>query len=462
MSRVVKLDDPQQFKEIETGIKTTAPFRPKSPPMIQYNAWYNYFKKHGGIRLPSNRSSITWVATNHKKIHAYIEANYNPEKNKQIAPATFRIHSEAFANILLAIDKRKFKEYTRPIFNLGLSHQKSIDQQRKENLLKPKEIANFVCFPDLEKARDEYFRKWMADPKNKKLNMNHLILAMNTYIPPLRLTLIYMQIWRGESQPPDDVETNYLWKKPDGKYVIVINYDKVENKKIKNALKKGYEHHRSMFDLDHEIRGVTNGKVLQKILDDSLKFFPGEYVLSAVRGSGEFMDKSSYSSAFATIFKAVGKKPTQNLIRKAYINHWHRLIVDTNRKEEIAKRMRHSVTIAETSYVKVNVPCPHPLLNPGSQLKVNLLPEKIDIPPPVKKEYFSPAKYAKEYRAKHAEKLKKQRQENYKKNSSKVLAKKVIWNLNHAAVTNPRASTIDKYKLKYNAKLKMWESDLFN
>ena len=73
--------------------------------------------------------------------------------------------------------------------------------------------------------------------------MFHLILAVNTYIPPLRLNWIDMEIYpervvEGKVKkkipanlpaPPED-DQNYLWEVNPGKWAMVINYDKVENK----------------------------------------------------------------------------------------------------------------------------------------------------------------------------------------------------------------------------------------
>ena len=107
------------------------------------------------------------------------------------------------------------------------------------------------------------------------------------------------------------------------------------------------------------------------------------------------------------------------------------------------------------SYVKVNIDCDKP------QVRGDVLPERIEIEAPKKKtEYFNAAKYAKQYREKHGEKIKAQRRANYKKNKDKILMKKVLWNLNHKSTAMPRKDTVDKYKLKYDPREKRWTSDL--
>ena len=64
---------------------------------------------------------------------------------------------------------------------------------------------------------------------------------------------------------------------------------------------------------------------LNKIITQSLKHFNRTYVLTAVKLNNEPMGETSYSAAFRTLFADVDnpRTPTQNLIRKAYINHWY-------------------------------------------------------------------------------------------------------------------------------------------
>ena len=86
------------------------------------------------------------------------------------------------------------------------------------------EKKNFVPFEDLVKVRDRIHAKWLADPKNLRLHMFQLILALNTMIPPLRLNWVGMEVWAPRlvervtrktavsGPPPCGVKTNYLYK----------------------------------------------------------------------------------------------------------------------------------------------------------------------------------------------------------------------------------------------------------
>ena len=441
-TEVKKLDFPSQFNAIKSGMKSTSSL--KDHEKERYSVWFNYYKENKKIAVPKNKSSILWVGQHWKTIEKYIKDTYKAPKYK---PSTTRNHLEGLANVLLAIDKHKFKEIVRPYYNTGLKLQKEIDKKRDDNELTPKEKINFVCYSDLIEQRDKLHESWNKRPKDKKLNIYHLILAMNSYIPPLRLNLIDMEFHRKRKAPPSNIRTNYLWEKTKGKWVIVLNYDKIENKRQV----KGYD--REEFDLEDDIPGVTEGKRLNNIINDSLKFWKRDFVLTGVRTYGEPMGKSSYNQALASIFKP--KTPTQNILRKSYINHFYNKNLPMSKLKLIARRMRHTVGVAMLSYKKVNINCPEP-----GDIEGIKVPPKIDIPKPMKKDktdYFNPTVYSKEYRKKNKDKLKVQRNQKYKKNNTKILRAKILWNLNRGIVKTPRTATIEKYDLKYNTKLRSWE-----
>ena len=158
------------------------------------------------------------------------------------------------------------------MYNQGLSIQQIIDKATEESRFDEKDAMNFVPEESLVEARDKLGVMWNADPKNLRLNMFHLILAVNTYIPPLRLNWIDMEIYpervvEGKVKkkipanlpaPPED-DQNYLWEVNPGKWAMVINYDKVENKR------KSKDIPRQIMYLDNEIPGVTNGQKLTNV-----------------------------------------------------------------------------------------------------------------------------------------------------------------------------------------------------
>ena len=252
------------------------------------------------------------------------------------------------------------------MFNTGLKTQQAIDKATQNSMMKPRELKNYVSYRRLVATRNHYETLWRAHPKNLSLNMRHLILALNTYYPPLRLEWLDMRIFPPRivdgrtvkpptgptPEPPSGGDVNYLWESTPGEWSIVINHDKIENKRVV----KGFS--RQIFPLKNEIPGITDGKKLNSIINDSLHYAPRNYVLVGVKDRHEPLAVSSFGSAMRSMFNP--KKPLQNLLRKAYINYTHRMKIDGMdlpevTLREIANRMRHTLEVARAVYRVINV-----------------------------------------------------------------------------------------------------------
>lgn len=450
---VKKLDDKPTFDAIKTGI-TEYQNLPTDVIKKNYKALFNHAK--GGTICDrrtkvTSITDITWVAKCFKQLKKFVQTYQGYTKD-----TTRRFQYETIAWILLSIDKHKYGEDSRWFWNEAMRLQDAIDKERDENLLTDDQLDNFVPYPALLKMQQKWHKAWLLDPKNKKNNLYHLLLALNTLIPPVRKNYHNMEFWRKKEAPPEN-DTNYLWEQYPSRWTIVLNYDKIENKRRA----KGYD--RQLIKIEDEIKGVTQGKKLNDIINKSLIHMPREYVLTGVRNTDSPMNRNSYDKALFTIFN---KHVTQNLIRKAWVNYWYGRS-SLGVKKQIASLMRHSVQVAEQSYTKIN------LKKPKSSKKTKDVfddesddSDEYELPeprPPVpkpqpKKEYFDPAKYSKEYRKKHPEKIKRQRAEYYQKNKTKVLRNKILYLLNVSqTVKHPTKGSIEKYKLKYNAQTKKWE-----
>ena len=354
MSIVKKLDDKVEFNAIKTGIKTITTLKKHEQQV--YNVWFNHF--HGlGEMVPAHKGPIQWIADNHAKVEKYIRDTYVEPKYKT---SSMRNHLEGLANILLAIDKDKFKEIVRPMFNFTLTIQQRIDKTKEDSLLSEKDLANFVTYDEVVARRDEIEKEWMKEPSNLKLNIYHMVLAANTYVPPLRLDWLDMNIYPPRVKdgkvikkrvdpstlpPPPENNENYLWEEKEGEWSIVINADKIE------AKRKNKDLPRQIMRLRDEIEGVTNGKRLNEIINTSLTYAARNYVLVGVK-TGDAMRDTGYNAALAALFKP--RKPTQNTMRNMFINYWHRQELSTGKLKDIAFRMRHSLFVAMASYRKIN------------------------------------------------------------------------------------------------------------
>ena len=466
MSFVKKLDDPTEFAAIKTGIKTVGTL--KKHEQERWNVWYNHFYGLGQL-VPPTKGSIQWVADHYITIEKYIRDTYVEPIYK---PSTLRNHLEGLANILLAIDKTKFKEVVRPYYNLGLSLQQIIDKSGEESVFSDKELENFVTYDELVTKRDSLEKEWMEEPKDLKLNMFHLLLSINTYVPPLRLDWIEMNIYPPRLKegaiikkrvdpstlpPPPENNENYLWEEKEGQWSLVINSDKIENKRKSKDLPC------QIMRLNDDIPAVTNGARLNELINLSLTYAPRDYVLIGVR-TKTMMGESGYNSALSSMFAP--RKPTQNVLRKAYINHWHGQNLSTGKLKEIAFRMRHTLGVAMGSYRKINAS--GDIKSPPFEVKEPLIPEmeRLAIVPPIeiktlpiveppkvplpvlpRRAKYNPVEYSRNYREYHKAELDRKRREEYERNTHKVLRQKLIYHLNRGLTTRPTQLSILKYGL---------------
>ena len=227
--------------------------------------------------------------------------------------------------------------------------------------------------------------------------------------------------------------------------------------------------------LNEDIEGVTNGKRLNEIINESLKYAPRNYVLVGVK-TGEMMRDTGYNAALATMFKP--RKPTQNTLRKAYINYWHRKELSTGKLKDIAFRMRHTLFVAMESYRKINaggeikaLPLEPSKLVAAPEVVIPILPTESKtipiLPPEAKRAPMAPPKpvfnyveYSKEYRAAHKAEINKKQSDKYEADKQRILAVQILGKLNRGQSTRPTAKSILQYGLKQDGFTGKWSSAL--
>lgn len=439
---VAKIDDPKAFKALKSNMKKRKQL--DDARQITYTTIHNMAKKNKICKVGNNIEDITWVGRCWEKLRDYIVENYTE-------PSTARTYLENVAYVLLAIDKVKYRDDTRALWNQGKRLQLRVKKKQGQSLLTEKEVRNFICYEDMVKVQKKMYEAWKANPKKQKLNIHHLLVALVTLVPPMRKNYHEIEFYIKEKEPPKN-DKNYMWKKSmkSDQWYFVLNRDKVEN----SQSAKGFP--RTIIDIaNDEIKGVTRGKELNKIICESFKVLPRRYVLTGLNKGHEeeHMSESSYNTALKTIFKP--KEPNETLFRKAYVNYWWRQNISGNQREEIAVRMRHSTAVAAAAYYKINYPC-----EDGGNDDIEgprPIPKPVPRPEP-KRDYFDLKAYSKKYREAKKDTIKTKRKEAYEKDKHNILRKKIIWNLNVSqAVKRPRQSTIDKYNLKYNDQTSRWE-----
>lgn len=350
MSRVELLDDPERFDAIKSNLLTITPLK-QHEKAVYTNLWNKFGSAFGVTR----KGRLDWVGDHYQELIDYIKAQYTNGN-------TIRNYLEAVAHILLAIDKHTFKDIVRPLFNDTLVMQKKLDKERDESLLTPAELTNYVPYPDLMAKFNELTNLRLINRKDLKLNIYHLLIAVNVLIPPLRRNWASMRVWPAKkvdgklrkvtpalmATPPPEDDDNYIWERNPGDFVIVINYDKIESKR------KAKELPRQMMELTTEIPGVTSGADLNRWISMSLEDAPRNNLLVGVKNGVSEMGNTSYDKALSSMFTP--RRPTQNLLRKAYVNYWWSKKLNANQIKDMAFRMRHTPGVAMSSYLKVNAP----------------------------------------------------------------------------------------------------------
>lgn len=259
-------------------------------------------------------------------------------------PSSLRMHIEALANILLYIDKNRHRLAADNLFDATKRLQKKIMIEKSGQLMSDRELNNYVEYDELCRIRDTYTIDDIRD------HMIKLILALNTYYPPMRheiLNMRYVERPRAPNMEKTPLD-NYLHKgATSGNYWFIINNDKVSAaygpsiNKIEDEV------------AEHSGRRFVFGVELKALLDESFKMAPRRYLLCSMTDVDEPMPVSTYNYLLKT---ATGRDVKQSLLRKIYVNWLYAIPNITQReKKRAAQLMRHSYDTQESSYHKLNL-----------------------------------------------------------------------------------------------------------
>jgi hypothetical protein len=325
---VNKIDNDVIFNGLITNIKTEQELKDAGSKIV--NTYYKNFKNK--LKIDSN-GMLDWIPENIDKLLKICSSG-----NKL---SSIRIMSEALSNLLLLINKEKYKQLCKGLFLTGINIQKNIDEIKGDQEYTESEDAAKIDLIDLVELRRKY--------KNMKGYKNHviyLLLCLNTYMPPLRLEYLNTDT---EAITFGDNQLNYITDHDininTDTMMLYINKDKVSNKVGPVQLPF----------TDYRSKNGTKfifGNKMRKILRDSYITNPRKFVISSFYDMNEPMSVNSYYRILNTI---IGKPVNQNAIRKAYINYYYNqeLKLNMNDKDIIAKYMRNSTNIAEKIYKKV-------------------------------------------------------------------------------------------------------------
>ena len=460
--RLNMIDDEASFDEREESIYVKN--LGNNTVVKDYESWWNHFKEEKSKILTSPKSKMTWIEEHYKVVEQYIYdkyvSNVSPVSGVGLYKFnTVRNHLQSFCTVLLTIDKHRFREYIRSHYMESFKYGNLAQEKVQTQKFTQDELDQYVHYVELVEKREQMKEVYEKSKKGRNMNsiknhMAYLVLCINTMIPPVRLDFLDMIVYRESKEPPKDND-NYLWIKSDTDMVVVINTDKVSH----HEEKKGK---RGMYPLKNEIEGdgvqYTKGVELMEILADSFKSLPRDSVLCNLK---EFQSKDTSRMTPSTYDQSIlhwlfkPRKPTQNMLRKAYVNYFYRLEgTNINIHKQIANRMRHTYATAVETYLKINIDPSNQQTITGSIVK--LVPSPLEPLVVRTKLRFDPVKNAKIYREKHKARLEEARKENYKKNKDKILGQKIVYHLNNSLIREPRKASIVRYGLVKDTDTGLW------
>lgn len=324
---IKKLSNDNIFGAIKTNIEDIN----ELPPIVRktFRTWAN--------KLDEGGDNIKWVGDDPHRVLDIIN-------NSNIKPASKRIHYEALANVLLAIDKNRFKKFVKNLYTVGIVIQQNIPIG--DNDMSESENKNYVSYDEIVNIRNS-----IHSTISLKDNIIHLILSLNTFIPPIRLDYLGMKVVHKETAPELDEKdkTNYWWidDKNDNMY-IVLNHDKIGSAilPIEDFVSK------------HSHLVYINGRAIKDIVKKSLELYPRDYLLCSPKNKDIALGMPTYNSLIKQVLHTGAK---QNIFRKAFINYWHDSSkrLTENELKNIAKYMRHSISTARSSYRKIIADAPY-------------------------------------------------------------------------------------------------------
>lgn len=325
---VKKIDDSNIFDGLVTGIKTEQELKDAGSKIV--NTYYKNFKNK--LKIDSN-GMLDWIPENIDKLLKIC--------NNGNTLSSIRIMCEALSNILLLINKNKYKQLCKDLFLKGINIQHNIDEVKGNQEYTESENEAKIDFIDLVELRRKF-----QNMDGYKNHIIYLILCLNTYMPPLRLEYLNTDteaITFGNNQlnyiTDHDVNINT------DTMMLYINKDKVSNKVGPTELPF----------ITHKSKNGTKyifGNKMRKILRESYIKNPRKYVITSFYDMNTPLSVNSYYRILNTI---TGKPVNQNAIRKAYINYYYdqNLKLTINDKNIISKYMRNSTNMAEKIYKKV-------------------------------------------------------------------------------------------------------------
>ena len=265
--------------------------------------------------------NILWMISNPIIVHHVITIENNCKNNKPFSSQTIMSFLSTFMSIFSHIPEIKQK-YLAQYEEYKIYFSKIYDIVLKANtdgIFTEKQDKGFVEWSDIVKKRQEL-------ANTKYASKEHLILALYTYIPPLRQDFGFVKILF--DKPPLIQEK--------GNYIVLSKTANKPSFLVLNDYKttKTFPQYRK--DLP---------KPLVDIIIKSLEMNPREYLFVNSEGL-PFKNKKRYGENInRTLLSIFGVPLTPSLIRHSETIFERTLNLSPAQEEQMAKDMRHSLTV---------------------------------------------------------------------------------------------------------------------
>lgn len=391
----------------------------------------NWYKQLHNKKAPDNHK---WILKEHSSIVSKVIEK--PGKYKDNSKKTF--YSTLAKVIRLetgdTLDNPLFIMYSKKSTELA----KVDETRREEQLLTEDEKKKWISFSELKKIVETNHSK-MFDGDMSDMYKG-LIACCYFYIPPIRVDLGDIHIWKKKTKLPKD-KLNYMIKK-DGLWVFVL-------REYKTYAKYGEAE-------------VKTTKDLTELIDETLTEYPRKYLLTSVLDIRKPLGVSGLQKSITNIF-GIGI----STIRKIYGSHFYKLWGGRkSRMLELGKKMLHSSSTFYDHYLRFT---DEEIADPPAESS-RMAQERVEkgknreiatqttkgkeISTQTDKERllgdrpFTPVEYSREYKKAHPEKARADAKKYFETHREDVLRSKLLRNLNRGMTSTPTQASITKYKLK--------------
>lgn len=363
----------------------------------------------------------------HKDLFKHIDKEYDNIDTK-------KTHVIALVNILRNLKNDsiadKYSEVAIQLQNESSENKKNNKQLTESRIINPIDYEKISSL--YNKLREKFDKGSISDSDHMLL----VILALNTLMPPIRSEYTNMPI----VTPDSKTDTGNLMVKAGKKkpWYIILN----DFKTVKSFGKQKLE--------------IPNK--LKNFLSESLKKMPRSYLVSKVDNPNEPI---GYPIFLRMVQKSLGGGTGSDVFRSSYITEFMKQRPTMSEREELAKKMLHSLESQGLHYVKVDEDKPKAkLLDPTNIKSVNeekggsLDIEKLkkDRAQVLLERNEKRKEYRREYYNKNKQMLQEKQRDLFDVKKNDINRRRIIQKIEESKLTgipyNPKIETLQKYNIK--------------